>query len=1045
MAILNNLISSLRSTKKQKRELQGHMNQTPRAKKTIQSFDDLSLKEKNLLNKLNSSQNPHDFKSQLSKINSLAALEKIKPFINEFKENTEQGMHWVDNAYNNLLFQKIMRSGQINEETFETLEKLNQEDKIVKVFLEKDFGPLREKALQKLKTQKSLIKLAKKVNSAKWGLKIIDFISDPDTLLELSKNASHKKVRLFAKEKRESLFKDGVDRSSSNGPQNSQNLKLIKEKLKNFMAHYSETKAEDFLNEMSKAFQKEKANSEGNEESLTKTLMDIENNLKLIEEQINLTKKREACLIKASHMLEDYEKRLTNGEKISQKHSQEIQSQWDELSWSTIELSKREDFNKRFFLLIDKMTDKELDKKIIDREKIINKLESYLAPLSSFKTTTFENESEWEDFFRKWKHLEKEWEYATKGKIDQQSIPSQLNDMKFDLDQFVEQNKKKYKKLTSKPQKPRNQNFYQLDPMKLLERLESCLKTTNSNKFIYKDVIKIRSQWENILKSSKKPSEEIQQKVESLLKIFFEQQDKFLQEKEWENFSNQRKRKEILEALKELIASGSIQALGNKLKDFQRDWKSLKHQKGKETTNSNDEFNNLIKKGAQLCIDDKKRIFEKLKEVFKEEEHLFPIDKDLSHKNDKDPLPTSDDSSNSRTVLSKPFINDKLEAVKELQKSFTLSGPLPTNMGEDIVQSFQKQCQFFFDQRKLHFSYSEEKKKENYKIKLEIFEKTKELIKKEKALHEGDNVKKIISLQKEWKTIGPVPADKQDELWNNFQDICHDFFHYLDQQKQGNQVRKEKICNEMKKLTEDLDETTHFKDLAQKVKDLQKEWKSIGPLPKEVDDTLWKTFRGYCDTFFDLRDKFLKERQSLYQKNEQLKKELLKELDEIEKLVSWKEKTDKVINIQKEWKKIGPTPKSSEKEIWHEFKTRCDRFFTQKKSFFNEQNEAKIENLQLKEDICLQLEAIYKLAFPEKEETLVNDSPNIAKQLDWGLRLKPEIIIPGDQNKTQRNAIHKVIELQKEWKTIGRVPKDQEETLWLRFRSLAGLFFSNSK
>ena len=79
MAILNNLISSLRSTKKQKRELQGHMNQAPRAKKTIESFDDLSLKEKSLLNKLNSSQNPHDFKSQLSKINSLAALEKIKP------------------------------------------------------------------------------------------------------------------------------------------------------------------------------------------------------------------------------------------------------------------------------------------------------------------------------------------------------------------------------------------------------------------------------------------------------------------------------------------------------------------------------------------------------------------------------------------------------------------------------------------------------------------------------------------------------------------------------------------------------------------------------------------------------------------------------------------------------------------------------------------------------------------------------------------------------------------------------------------------------
>jgi len=249
----------------------------------------------------------------------------------------------------------------------------------------------------------------------------------------------------------------------------------------------------------------------------------------------------------------------------------------------------------------------------------------------------------------------------------------------------------------------------------------------------------------------------------------------------------------------------------------------------------------------------------------------------------------------------------------------------------------------------------------------------------------------------------------------------------------------------MKELTENMGETTHFKELAQKVKDLKKDWKAIGPLPKEVDDILWKKFRGYCDTFFGLRDKFLKERQNLYEENENLKRKLIKELDEVEKLELWKEKTEKVINIQKEWKKIGPAPKSTEKEIWHEFKTRCDKFFTKKKSFFDDQNEAKEGNLQRKEDICLQLEAIYKLAFPEEEEALVNDSPNVAKQLDWGLKLKPEIITPGEKNKTQRKAIHKVIELQKEWKTIGRVPKEKEEALWLRFRSLAGLFFSNDK
>ena len=1043
MAILNNLISSLKSTKKQKRGAKDHATKIYPKEEPTQSYESLSPKEKSLLEKLNSAQNTNDFKSQLSKINSLAVLEKIKPFISGSEKTVDQGMHWVDNTYNNLLFQKIVRAGKINDETFETLEKLNQEEKVVKVFLEKDFGPLRERALEKLKNQESFVKLAKKINSAKWGLRIISHISDPETLLALSTSASHKKVRSFAKEKRESLFKEGVRQFSTNGHQSSQNLKLIEEKLSNFISHYSEPKAETFLLEMRKAFQDEKSNFNGSEEGLTKTLEDIETNLKLIEEKINLTKKRESCLIKAKDILEDYEKRLIDGQKITSKQSHEVQTLWDELPWNTIEISKREAFNKSFFLLIDKITDKELDKKIINRKKVMAKLEAYLASFSSIDTITFKDEKDWEDFFKKWKHFEKEWNFATKEKIDQQSIPTRLMDKKTSLGALVEKNKKKYKKQSLKPSKNRHKNVSHSDPIKLLEQLENCLKEGNRNRYFHKDIMRISGVWENILKSSKKPPAEVQQKIEGLLKAFFEEQDKFLQEKEWEDFSNQRKKKELLESLKELIDSGLTQGLGNKLRDFQNSWKLLKSQKGKGDLEN--EFNKLIQKGAQICIEDKTKIFNKLIETLKTEEHLFPKDQHPVEANEKELITSSENSSKPRALLSKTFINNNLEAVKELQKKFSASGPLPANNTNPVTQIFQNKCQFFFDQRKLHSSYSEEKKKENFKIKLEIFEKTKELIKKEKELHEGDNVKKIISLQKEWKKVGPVPSDKQDELWNNFQNICHEFFHYLDQQKQGNQVRKEKICNDMKELTEDLGKTTHFKDLAQKVKGLQKEWKSIGPLPKEIDDSLWKQFRGYCDTFFDLRDKFLKERQGHYQENESLKRKLLKEIDEIAEITSWKEKTDKVINIQKEWKKIGPAPKDTEKEIWQEFKTRCDKFFIQKKSFFHDQNEAKIENLERKEDICLQLEAIYKLSFPEKEESLVNDSPNIAKQLDWGLKLKPEIVTPGDKSKTQKKAVHKVIELQKDWKKIGRVPKEKEEALWLRFRSLAGLFFSNNK
>ena len=137
----------------------------------------------------------------------------------------------------------------------------------------------------------------------------------------------------------------------------------------------------------------------------------------------------------------------------------------------------------------------------------------------------------------------------------------------------------------------------------------------------------------------------------------------------------------------------------------------------------------------------------------------------------------------------------------------------------------------------------------------------------------------------------------------------------------------------MKQITDNLGEDTHFKEMAQNVKDLQKKWKNIGPLPKEVDDILWKKFRGHCDTFFDFRDKFLKDRQIQYLENESLKRALLNELGQVEQLESWKEKTDQVINIQKKWKDIGPATKNSEQEIWSEFKSRATSFSQKRRVF----------------------------------------------------------------------------------------------------------------
>ena len=103
-----------------------------------------------------------------------------------------------------------------------------------------------------------------------------------------------------------------------------------------------------------------------------------------------------------------------------------------------------------------------------------------------------------------------------------------------------------------------------------------------------------------------------------------------------------------------------------------------------------------------ICIQEKTNILAKLKEVLKEKASLFPSEQNQNDQIGEKPSGTDKMTPSSDPILSKSFINDNLEAVKELQKAFALSGPLPNNFKSDVISSFQSICQFFFDQRKLH-------------------------------------------------------------------------------------------------------------------------------------------------------------------------------------------------------------------------------------------------------------------------------------------------------------------------------------------------------
>ena len=173
-------------------------------------------------------------KNLILKINNpdvLEELSKVPPL------NTGEMLHLILNRINVLYLQKVLHASRFDEDILQILDKMTQEDKVVKIILEKEFGPLRERAIKKIKNEKNLVKLAKKIDSPKWGKIIIQKIENIEELEFLSQNAGHKKIKVFAKERVEELLKNKKDDQEKPG---NKKLVVLFEKIEIFLKHYSD-------------------------------------------------------------------------------------------------------------------------------------------------------------------------------------------------------------------------------------------------------------------------------------------------------------------------------------------------------------------------------------------------------------------------------------------------------------------------------------------------------------------------------------------------------------------------------------------------------------------------------------------------------------------------------------------------------------------------------------------------------------------------------------------------------------------------------------
>ncbi|NRA11083.1 MAG: DUF349 domain-containing protein [Crocinitomicaceae bacterium] len=326
-------------------------------------------------------------------------------------------------------------------------------------------------------------------------------------------------------------------------------------------------------------------------------------------------------------------------------------------------------------------------------------------------------------------------------------------------------------------------------------------------------------------------------------------------------------------------------------------------------------------------------------------------------------------------VTKEENIGSAFAAFKEIQEKWKAVGDIPRANRSEIQAEYSKLLEDFFYNIKIYKELKDHDFNRNYQLKTEIIEKLKSLI-------ELKNIKdletKLKAIQNDWEDIGPVPNDKWEEVkdayWTEVRssyDRINRFYDDRRVQQQDNLKKKEELLSLVKELAATVPTLETVKEWDSKtsaVLDVQKNWKSVGFGPKKENEVIWKAFRSACDEFFNAKKEFFGKVNEQFDGVAKQKQALIDKAVALKSSKDWKETSNQLIQLQKQWKTLGHAGRKNEQKLWKAFRTACDDFFNSRNSHFSEQDKAYEDNLTAKNNLLTEID---KTKLPEdKKEAL---------------------------------------------------------------------------
>lgn len=380
--------------------------------------------------------------------------------------------------------------------------------------------------------------------------------------------------------------------------------------------------------------------------------------------------------------------------------------------------------------------------------------------------------------------------------------------------------------------------------------------------------------------------------------------------------------------------------------------------------------------------------------------------KELAH---SDETPAKDEIDHLKTAFYKLLFAER----EADQKTFIENGGDPeayVMKTDDSEEQFKAEMGLIKEKRAKAFQQQEEEKKANLQRKQQIIEKIKMMSTSPEEANKSYNDFK--ALQQEWKDIKAVPAEKANELWRNYQLYVEQYYDLLNLNRElreydfkKNLEQKTLLCEAAEKLADEPDAVSAFHQL----QEFHQQYREIGPVAKELREQIWARFKAASTVINKRHQQHFEELRAKEEENLTRKTALCEKVEAIAKeenknATDWENHTKQIIDIQTEWKTIGFAPQKMNVKIFDRFRAACDDFFGRKAEFFKTLKEKFAENTK-------------------KKKEMVEQAKALMDSTDW------------------KATSDKLIKLQKEWKTVGMVPKKVGDQLWAEFVAACNKFF----